>query len=424
MSSIKVLKKGEYLFKEGDKIQVVYIVQSGQLALCLIKNKKNIDLVNIGPGYVFADWAVLGLQQYSYSCMATHETKVMEIPLESFMQQHEALHPVYKSFVKSVSDKLKWALNEVKNIRVEKNAVPCSDDSVPKVFGILYHTAHHKGLKEGTKVKVDWLTLRQYSQRIFGESIKRIEQATQILVKLKLAEYVYGPNPIHPDMEEEIQALTIYDLSPLEAFFEFYQYYYYRGGKTELLKFDESNYHLLKVILMCFENEVPDRFGVVTKEFNIVVDFCKDYGINLNNGHFVALESKGLFCKRKTSAENKVLLQFEIKEFRTQIEIWRVLREIDKWNEKGFIDMSEKEPVLQKKILLVDSIECSSCHELMPLQSKFCSSCGAKLASSAEASSQRDLGHGSKNTDADSVSDLHSSDVADNLKKASDRKVA
>ena len=43
MSSVKTLKKGEYLFKENDKIQVVYVLQSGQLSFCLTKNKKNID---------------------------------------------------------------------------------------------------------------------------------------------------------------------------------------------------------------------------------------------------------------------------------------------------------------------------------------------------------------------------------------------
>ena len=79
MSNIKVLKKGEYLFKEGEKIQTVYIVQSGQLSICLQKNKKNLDIMTVGSGYVFADLLVLGISQYNYSGLALQETKVVEL---------------------------------------------------------------------------------------------------------------------------------------------------------------------------------------------------------------------------------------------------------------------------------------------------------------------------------------------------------
>lgn len=383
MSSVKTLKKGEYLFKENDKIQVVYVLQSGQLSFCLTKNKKNIDILTVSAGYVFADWSILGIQQYVYSCLALNEVKVLEIPLESFKQQHESLNPVYKSFVKSMAEKYKWSLNEVKNIKLENNAIPCSDDSIPQVFGILFHTVNHKGLKENEKIKIDWMTLKHYSQRVFGESIKRIEQATQILVKLKMADYVYGKKDDEPNSPDEIQAFVLNDLLGLETFFEYYQYYYYRGGRTDLLKFDESNYNVLRLMLLCYEGEAADRFGIVSKDFNLVVDLFKEYGIALNQGHFVALESKGLFVKRKSTDDNKVILQFELKEYKTQLEIWKLLREIERWNERGFVDMKEVDYGLIKKSAQSEhNIECPDCHSVMVAQSKFCSECGAKLIGS------------------------------------------
>ncbi len=377
MSSGKVLKKGEFLFKEGDKIQSVYVVQSGQISVCVQRSKKNIDLMTIGAGYVFADLVVLGIQNYNYSTMVTQETKVVEIPIDSFKQQYESLDQVYKSFLKSMAEKLKWSISEIKTSKFEKSPLPCGEDAVAKVFGVVYHASNHKGTKEGARVKVDWLTLRQYSQRIFGESLKRLEQATQLLVKLKLAEYVMGENPEDPEGPKEIQGLIIYDQVALEAFFEFYQYYYFKGSKTELLKFDEPNYNVLRLLLMCYEGVAADRFGIVTKEFNDVVDFFKEYGITLGQGHFVALEAKGLFCKRKT-LDNKVQLQFESREFKTQIEIWRIINEIDKWNEKGFVDMSDVD-LGPKKRQIIDGVECSECKAVMTLQSKFCSECGGKL---------------------------------------------
>lgn len=382
MSSVRVLKKGEFLFKEGDKIQTIFVVQSGQMSLCILKNKKNIDLMSIGAGYVFADLFVLGAQTYSYAVMATQETKVAEIPMDVFKPQYEALHQVHKTFIKSLSEKLKWTLNEVKTAKFEKNPNPCSEEAVPKVFGVIYHASNHKGKKVGARVTVDWLTLRQYSQRIFGESLKRLEQATQLLVKLKMAEYVMGHSPDDPDGPQEIQGFVLYDQAALESFFEFYQYYYFKGGKSELLKFDEPNYNVLRILLMAYEGIEADRFGIVTRDFNEVVEFFKEYGISLGQGHFVSLEAKGLFCKRKT-LDNKVLLQFELKEFKTQIEIWRIISEIDKWNEKGLIDMNDVDQG-PKKRQVIDGVECTDCKAIMAVNSKFCSECGCKLLGSGE----------------------------------------
>lgn len=381
MSNIRILKKGEYLFKDGDKIQTVFIIQSGQVCLCLQKNKKNIDLMNVGSGYVFADLIVLGQNQYNYSGLALQETKVVELPIEGFRQQYEGLHQIYKSMIKTTAEKLKWSINEIKNTKSEKNALACPEESIPKVFGTIFHVVNHKGIKDNNQAKVDWQTLKQYSQRIFGESIKRLEQATQILVKLKLAEYIYGKNPEDsekPESKDEIQGFKVFDLNALESFFEFYQYYYYKANKSELIKFDEPNYNVLRLLIMAYQDVVPDKFGIVTRDFNEVAEFFAEYGLNLGAGHFTALEGKGIFCKRKNTTDNKVLLQFEIKEFKTQIEIWKILKEIEKWNEKGFVDLNDIDEGPKKK-QTVEGHECHECHSVMSFQSKFCSECGVKL---------------------------------------------
>ncbi len=378
MSGLKVLKKGEYLFKEGEKILSVWIIQSGQISLGLQKNKKYIEVMSAGAGYVFADLVILGLPNYSYSGLVMSETKVMEVPVESFKQQYDSLHQVNKAFVKGLCEKLKWSINEVKSSRFEKDPSACADEAIPKAFGTIFHVLNHKGLKEGTSSKIDWQTMRQYSQRIFGESLKRLEQATQLLVKVKMADYIYGKNPDDPNSKDEIQGFFLKDLNALESFFEFYQYYYFKGGKAELLRFDEGNYNFLRILTLAYDGVVPDKFGIVTKDFGEVTDFFKEYGINLGAGLFTALETKGLFCKRKPLADGKVHLQFEIKEFKTQQDIWKIIKEIDKWNEKGLIDMNDIDEGPKKK-KVIDGLECTECSAVMILNSKFCSECGAKL---------------------------------------------
>lgn len=381
MSDVKVVKKGQFLFKAGDKIQSVFVIQSGQVNICLQRNNKIFDIMTVGNGYVFADLTVLGTNVYLYSGLAQQELKVTEIPVDVFKRDYEALSVTHKSLIKTMAERLKWAVNEVKNSKQDSTAVPCSEERIPKAFGAVFHVLNHKGLKEGTKAKVDWMTLKNYSQRIFGESPKRIEQVTQVLVKLKLAEYTMGRDPNNADPEApetEIQGFEIFDLPSLEAFFEFYQYYYYKGGKTELLKYDESNFNTLRLLLMAYADVTADKFGVVTKDFNTVVDFFKDYGVSLGNGHFTSLEAKGLFCKRKNATDGKVQLQFDFKEFKVQIDIWSLIREVDKLNERGYVDMADVDDGPKKKQSIEGGLECTSCKTVIAADCKFCSECGAK----------------------------------------------
>jgi hypothetical protein len=133
---------------------------------------------------------------------------------------------------------------------------------------------------------------------------------------------------------------------------------------------------------MAYQDVVPDKFGTATHDFNQVVDFFKDYGVQLGNGHFTALEAKGLFCKRKT-VDGKVMLQFDKKEFEVQINMWGIIREVDKLNEKGIVDMADIDEGPKKKVQIENGLECTQCKSVIMAESKFCSECGAKVVQSA-----------------------------------------
>ena len=160
------------------------------------------------------------------------------------------------------------------------------------------------------------------------------------------------------------------------------------------MKYDESNYNTLRLLLMCYVVAAPDKFGIVSKNFNEVTDFFKEYGVNLGNGHFISLEGKGLFCKRKSitksGADEKVELQFDIKEFKTQLDIWSLIREIDKLNEKGVVDLTEIDEGPKKKTIIANGVECVQCHAVIDLECKFFSECGAKVVNQANNSTSSD----------------------------------
>ncbi len=378
----RVVKKGEYLFKEGDKIQSIQLVQSGGVSLCIQRPKKNIDLMTVGASQVLGEQGLLGAGTYSYSAIATTETKLVEIPVDAYKQSVEASPQMIKVLVKSLADRVKVLTNDVKSNKMEKDSSPCPEDQVAKIFGVVFHTANHKGTKdakEPNKVSVDWTMYKQYSQRVFSESPKRLEQALCLLVKLKMVTFEMGRPPEDPEGPEQIMKVHIADLAPIEAFFEFYQYYYFKGGaKSEVLKVEDGAMNILSNLVAVSEGLEMDRHGVVTLDFQKTMDrFKQDFGINLNSDHFVRLEQKGIFAKRQARQDGTVVLQFDLKEFRTTLKIWKIIKEIDKWNEKGFVDMNEEDVKAKKKS---DGPCCPQCQAGIQAQAKFCSECGFKLA--------------------------------------------
>ena len=55
MSQQKVYKKGEFLFKEGDKQNQLIFIQSGGVNVCLIRGKKTIDLFQVGSNQILGE---------------------------------------------------------------------------------------------------------------------------------------------------------------------------------------------------------------------------------------------------------------------------------------------------------------------------------------------------------------------------------
>ncbi len=381
MSNQKIYKKGEVLFKDGDKITNVIFIQKGAVSQCLIRGKKNIDLFQLGINQVLGEGVIAGQNTHATAAVATVETAVLEIPAEIFKQQYEGAPQFLKMVIKSLADRMKQAISEVRSSRMEKDSSPCPDEAVPKVFGAIFFAGNHKGEKQKDgKIEVEWSVMKSYAQRVLGESPKRLEQAINILVKLKLAEHVMGKAPEDPDGPDLVQQIIFYDISVVEAFFEFFQYYFYKPGKGDLIKYDEFCANLLEMFIKGAEGIVADRFGVVSLDFSKAQEQIKnETGINLNNDHLLRLEQKGIMAKRRNVEGQGVKLEFEIKEYKNIFFTWKIIREIDKWNEKGFVDMNEKEVKKKKN----EGPVCPQCASATTSVQKFCGDCGAKLVAAA-----------------------------------------
>ena len=382
MSNVKVVKKGETLYKEGEKAGSVYLIQSGSVSLTLKRQKANIDLCTLGSNQVAGEHALSGAATHPHTAVAMAETKYVELPLEAVKGQVEGGTQILKFLLKGMADKLKVVMKEFQSLKLERDPSPCPPDQTAKIFATVYHCAKTKGeAKKDGVLTVSWPLMKQYGQRMFLESPKRLEMAVNIFVKLQIAKYEMVKDPDDPEAPEQIGFVHFTDLTLLEQFFEFFAYYHFKGGKQELLKTDDRVILIVQGLFEAAKGEPLDRHGAVRLDYTKLVEQMKaSAGIQLNSDHFTMLESKGLFVKRQ-STDDGVFIHFDFKEFERTARVWKVLREVERWNDKGFVDPNE--PVVEVKKAQKAGPACPKCDHPFEGAAKFCSECGTKLQQAA-----------------------------------------
>jgi len=383
MENTRVFKKGEHLFKSGDKVTSIFAIQTGSVSVYVPRPKQNIEIYVAGNNQFVGEQGLHGVKNHLFSAVATSETKVFEIPLDFMKGQIESASQMLKLYAKSMGERCKFLTTELKSYRMERDNSPCPLDTVPKAFGVFYHVAHHLGNydEKTKKTVVDWRQMRLYSHKVFQEPLRRLEGVLNIFIKLKLVEPQILKNEEDPKAGEELAYIHVTGIEKIYEFFDYYQHYFFKSGKADLLRVDEPSYMILSVLMKEAENNPPDNKGVCRVSYPLFTEAIKnELGIQLANLHFDRLEQKGLFVKRAALQDGgEVIISFDFHEFARTHFSWKVLREIDKWNDRGYVDVKEVE-VIKKLVTEPGTKTCTACNGTIQESNKFCPSCGIKLA--------------------------------------------
>lgn len=369
----KKFKRGEFIFKEGDKADHIYLVQSGRVAICVVRPSSRIEIFVATKGAILGEQALYGMSKHVLSAEALNDVVVLEVPLTIAKPQVDSTNGFLKTLLKSMADELKFSFNELKSIKLEKEAVACPDIYVPRVFACINLVTRHLGKKlENGDWEIAWNSMKIFGVRMFLEAPQRLQSTLELLTKLKYAEMVFEKNE---EGETELSRIIIKNLQLVEDFGEFFQYNLFKGGVAEILKYDEIACNVAKIMVKATEGTETDRYGSVRILFDQLAELLKEEtGVPLKNTHIDLLEKKGLFMKR-TANDKEVWLSFDRKEYNQTSQFWSIIHEIDKWNATGRVNMNEE---IKKKPKAGGPV-CPECDSAIPADAKFCSECGFKL---------------------------------------------
>lgn len=379
MENVKKLKRGESLFKEGEPVGAVYMIQSGKIGLVSERSGKALEIVTVGASQVIGEHALYMNGRHEFSAEALQETRLLEVPLELMKQQFEKCPPGIKLVVKSVAEELRQTRKQQKINKFETEKSPCPQGLIHRLFTELHLIARHIGKKDPEtpdQITVAWDALKLYATRFFGESPQRLRVLLDLLLKLKMAEFTVR---LTEDDEEELSDVKLIGVQQLEDFAEFYQYHLFKGSRAEAIYVDPLALKVAKAMVAISASAPTDHKGASLLDWTFVLSECKSkHRIDLKNTHLDVLEKKGLFVRRKSFDDGRLELSFDRGEFEKMARYWSILREIDKWNERGAVDLNEKEEVPADL-----APGCPQCGGAVDAQHKFCPHCGGKLAAAA-----------------------------------------
>lgn len=376
MENVKKLKRGEVLFKEGEAVGAVYMLQAGKIALTSERSGKSLEVVVLGPGTVLGEHALFMNGRHEFSAEAVQECKILEVPLELMKQQFDKCPTGIKLLVKSVGDEVRAARKQTKMSKFETEKVPCPQGVIHRLFTEVHLIARHIGKKKNAEqpneITVAWDALKLYATRFFGESPQRLRGLMDLMLKLKMVEFTVRKTE---EDEEELSDVKILNTQVLEDFAEFFQYHLFKGSKAEAIFVDPLALKVARAFAELSAGAEVDHKGASRLDWTAVLAECRaKYRLELKNTHLDVLERKGLFVKRQSFDDGRMQMSFDRTEFVKMSQYWAVLLEIDKWNEKGFVDLNEKE-----EVAAADGNACPQCSGAIDNKHKFCPHCGFKL---------------------------------------------
>lgn len=300
MAENKKISKDEYLFKEGDFPDCMYIVRSGGFAITKTKNKSEVVLAEIGVGAMVGEMALFDAKPRSANVKATKDSEVVALPYKGLVQQLTQLPDWIRAILKTLNQNLRDANLKIKTLGETQTEERFSGAQINKLLAIV----NFVGLKYGTqdsqgRVSIPPGILRKYTIQVFHEPTNKMTTLLQALKELKIFEII--------DLEDAKQ--NIINRKP-DFLFDFVEWH-----NEWLMKSEDNRLHLgtedLKMLkgIVHFALKSPTgskgrrKINLETVQASSMAEL--NYAIRPD--HFNFLISKGLCSEKMTTAEGVVV---------------------------------------------------------------------------------------------------------------------
>lgn len=322
-SGEKKVARDNYLFREGDHPDAMYIIKSGGFSITKTKGNSEVVLAEIGPGGMVGEMAIFDRKPRSANVKATKDSVAICLPYDALSSQLEQMPVWLKAIMRTMNDNLREANKKIKilesNTADEERYPP---HMINKLLSILNLVGFKFGQIEEGNVVVPAGTLRRYTIQIFQEPTNKMNS---LLGALKEMNYF-----TIEDLGEGKQRLV--NLAPdlLINFVDWYNDWLFKQEKDKYsLSADEVK--LLKGLAHFAAKVTPDAKGNCKLNLQeIQNDSMRDLGYLIKVEEINSLIEKKLVSE-KIMEETGVFISLIMDNINAPMKYWGLIHDFKRY---------------------------------------------------------------------------------------------
>lgn len=321
MAEAKKVSKDNYLFREGDASDAMFIVKSGNFAVTKTKGNSEITLADIGPGSMIGEMALFDKKPRSANIKATKDSEVVVLPFDSLSKQLEQMPVWFHAIIKTMSENLREANKRIKFLEsANKDEDRFPPHVVNKFISIINFVGHKYGKPDEHGITFTSVLLRNYTIQIFQEPTNKMQSVVNALCALGFM--------IQEERGDGTQKITNLKPQELFQFVDWYNDWLFKPEGKRLQALTELEVRILNGILHFARRASPDskNFRKVSLT-EVQNDSMKETG-NLIRGDDVNPLIEKNYLPEKIMTDGGVFLMVNLEELEPVATNWTMVNNL------------------------------------------------------------------------------------------------
>jgi CRP/FNR family cyclic AMP-dependent transcriptional regulator len=316
---IKLLKKGDILFRENDASDAMYVIKKGRIAITKVKGTGEIELAELKAGEMLGEMAFFDQKPRSAGARAKQDAEVIILPFSSLYAQFKSFPEWLKAMVKNINGKLRDANAKIKTLEAASVAetTAFTPYTITRLCAIIALVAYKSGEKEADGLVIPFWTLRNYCIQIFQQPTSKLEKMMESLQGLGIMKV--------EELGEGKKKVTVMQHAQLAGFVDWYNEYIFKD-ESKRVTIEEKELPALKAAVFYGRKQTPNEKGEVTINLtDIQNNSMKDLGQLIGVNSTDSFAEKKLM-QEKQSGEGGVLTQkFILKDLESILPYWEMV---------------------------------------------------------------------------------------------------
>lgn len=324
MSQAKKLAKGEFLFREGDTPDAMYVIKTGMIAITKTKGSGSIVLAEKKAGEMLGEMAFFDAKPRSAHAVAATDAEVIALPFTALQAQFNGFPEWIKAIVKTVTGQLRDANTKIKTL--EQVSSESEEFFTPymitRLCAIISLIGYKAGEKTDTGLVIPFFTLRNYCIQIFQQPTNKLDKLMEVLSALQIMKV--------EELGEGKKKITILKHQLLTDFVDWYNKWLFTEEKkrVEIL---EKELPVIRALLFYGGKQTPDDKGMVKVNLtDMQNNSMKDLNNLFNVNDADPLVEKGLVEEKQSGDGGILTMKIKYNELAQQMPYWEIIYTLKK----------------------------------------------------------------------------------------------